>query len=196
MNKQKTKNLAFMSLFIAIEILMVMVPFLGFIPVGPLRATTLHIPVIIAGIVLGKEKGAGIGLVFGLSSLIINTIQPTVTSFVFSPFLSGSFLSALIAIIPRVLIGYISGWVYEMLKNKNEILAMTVGSFLGAITNTVLVLGGIYVIFGSSYANAIGQDFSALLPYLIGIMTTNGLVEAVVGTIIAVMVSRILIKMN
>ncbi len=196
MNKQKTKNLAFMSLFIAIEILMVMVPFLGFIPVGPLRATTLHIPVIIAGIVLGKEKGAGIGLVFGLSSLIINTIQPTVTSFVFSPFLSGSFLSALIAIVPRVLIGYIAGWVYEMLKNKNEILAMTVGSFLGAITNTVLVLGGIYVIFGSSYANAIGQDFSALLPYLIGIMTTNGLVEAIVGTIIAVMVSRILIKMN
>ena len=173
-----------------------MVPFLGFIPVGPLRATTLHIPVIIAGIVLGKEKGAGIGLVFGLSSLIINTIQPTVTSFVFSPFLSGSFLSALIAIVPRVLIGYIAGWVYEMLKNKNEILAMTVGSFLGAITNTVLVLGGIYVIFGSSYANAIGQDFSALLPYLIGIMTTNGLVEAIVGTIIAVMVSRILIKMN
>ena len=55
MNKQKTKNLSFMSLFIAIEILMVMVPFLGFIPIGPLRATTLHIPVIIAGIVLGKN---------------------------------------------------------------------------------------------------------------------------------------------
>ncbi len=56
MNKQKTKNLSFMSLFIAIEILMVMVPFLGFIPIGPLRATTLHIPVIIAGIVLGKNR--------------------------------------------------------------------------------------------------------------------------------------------
>ena len=81
MNKQKTKNLAFMSLFIAIEILMVMVPFLGFIPIGPLRATTLHIPVIIAGIVLGKNKGAQVGLVFGLSSLFINTIQPTITSF-------------------------------------------------------------------------------------------------------------------
>ena len=55
MNQQKTRNLALMSLFIAIEILMVMVPFLGFIPIGPLRATTLHIPVIIAGIVLGKK---------------------------------------------------------------------------------------------------------------------------------------------
>ncbi|MEG0592439.1 MAG: ECF transporter S component [Coprobacillus sp.] len=196
MNKQKTKNLAFMSLFIAIEILMVMIPFLGFIPIGPLRATTLHIPVIIAGIVLGKEKGAGIGLVFGLSSLIMNTISPTVTSFVFSPFISGSILSAIIAIVPRVLIGYIAGLIYEKMKTKNELAKMITGSFLGALTNTVLVLGGIYFIFGSQYALAIGQDFQALLPYLIGIITTSGLLEAIVGTIIATMVSKILIKLN
>ena len=196
MNNQKTKNLAFMSLFIAIEILMVMVPFLGFIPIGPLRATTLHIPVIIAGIVLGKEKGAGIGLVFGISSLIINTIQPTITSFVFSPFISGSILSALIAIVPRILIGYVAGWIYELLKEKNDYLAMITGSFLGSITNTFLVLGGIYVIFGSEYASALGKSFSELLPYLLGIITTNGILEAIVGTIIAVMVSRILIKIK
>ncbi|MCI9093116.1 MAG: ECF transporter S component [Coprobacillus sp.] len=196
MNNQKTKNLAFISLFIAIEILMVMVPFLGFIPIGPLRATTLHIPVIIAGIVLGKEKGAGIGLVFGISSLIINTIQPTITSFVFSPFISGSILSALIAIVPRILIGYVAGWIYEFLKEKNDYLAMITGSFLGSITNTFLVLGGIYVIFGSEYASALGKSFSELLPYLLGIITTNGILEAIVGTIIAVMVSRILIKIK
>jgi uncharacterized membrane protein len=196
MNNQKTKNLAFISLFIAIEILMVMVPFLGFIPIGPLRATTLHIPVIIAGIVLGKEKGAGIGLVFGISSLIINTIQPTITSFVFSPFISGSILSALIAIVPRILIGYVAGWIYELLKEKNDYLAMITGSFLGSITNTFLVLGGIYVIFGSEYASALGKSFSELLPYLLRIITTNGILEAIVGTIIAVMVSRILIKIK
>lgn len=194
MNNKKTKNLAFISLFIAIEILMVMVPFLGFIPIGPLRATTLHIPVIIAGIVLGKDKGAMIGLVFGLSSLVMNTVQPTATSFVFSPFISGSIMSAVVAIVPRVLIGYVAGIVYQVLKDKHENLAMICGSFLGAVTNTVLVLGGIYFIFGSSYANAIGQSYSQLLPYFIGIITTNGLLEAVVGTIISVMVSRILVK--
>lgn len=196
MNKQKTKNLAFMSLFIAIEILMVMVPFLGFIPIGPISATTLHIPVIIASIVLGKEMGAGIGLVFGLSSLIMSTVQPSVTSFVFSPFISGSILSAVIAIVPRVLIGYTSGFVYEKLKVKNENLAMSVGSFFGSMTNTILVLGGIYLIFGSQYANALGKDLSALFPYLLAIVATNGILEAVIGTMISVMVSRILIKMK
>lgn len=194
MNNQKTKNLAFMSLLMAIEVLMVMVPFLGFIPVGPLRATTLHIPVIIAGIVLGKEKGAWIGLVFGISSLIMNTLQPTATSFVFSPFISGSIMSAVIAILPRMLIGYIAGFVYEKLKDMNPNFAMIIGSFLGSLTNTVLVLGGIYIIFGSDYASALGKTFSDLLPYLIGIVTTNGILEAVLGTAIAVMVSRVLIK--
>lgn len=196
MNNQKTKNLAFTSLFIAIEILMVLVPFLGFIPIGPLRATTLHIPVIIAGIVLGPKTGAAIGLVFGLSSLIMNTIQPTITSFVFSPFLSGNLLSALIAIVPRVLIGYVAGWIYGKLKKFNDTFAMIVGSFLGAMTNTILVLGGIYIIFGTQYAGVLGRDFASLLPYLLGIISTSSLAEAIIGTIIAVMVSRILIKLR
>ena len=76
MNNKKTKNLTLLALFIAIEAVMVMVPFLGFIPIGPLRATLLHVPVIIAAIVLGTKQGCLIGLVFGLSSLLMNTMQP------------------------------------------------------------------------------------------------------------------------
>lgn len=192
MKNRKTKNLAFMSLFIAIELLMVMVPFLGFIPIGPLRATTLHIPVIIAAMTLGKEKGAGIGLVFGLSSLLINTISPTVTSFVFSPLISGSFMSALIAIIPRMLIGYVSGWIYEKWQWHRRTVVMTVSAMMGSLTNTVLVLGGIYFIFGSQYASSIGQSYQQLLPYFLGIIMTNGVLEAITGTIIAVAVTKIL----
>ena len=192
MKNRKTKNLAFMSLFIAIELLMVMVPFLGFIPIGPLRATTLHIPVIIAAMTLGKEKGAGIGLIFGLSSLLINTISPTVTSFVFSPLISGSFMSALIAIIPRMLIGYVSGWIYEKWQWHRRTVVMTVSAMMGSLTNTVLVLGGIYLIFGSQYASSIGQSYQQLLPYFLGIIMTNGVLEAITGTIIAVAVTKII----
>ena len=194
MNKNKTKNLAVMSLFIAIEILMVMVPFLGFIPIGPINATTLHIPVIIAGIVLGKEKGASIGLVFGLSSLMNATINFSATSFIFSPFYSGSLWSAVIAIVPRVLIGYVAGLIYEIIKERNQNIAMIVGSFLGSLTNTILVMGGIYFIFGSEYTSAIGSNYEQLLPIILGVVTTNGIIEAILGTIISFMVSRVLIK--
>lgn len=193
MKNKKNRDMAFTALFLAIEVLMVFVPFLGFIPIGPIRATTLHIPVIIAGIVLGKKKGAFLGFVFGLSSLIINTIQPTITSFVFSPFLSGSLFSIIIAIIPRVCIGYIAGWIYEHFK-KHQTYAMIAGSLLASLTNTILVLLGIYFLFGNQYALLIQKDYDALFPYLITILSTNGIIEAVVGTIIAVLVSKTLLK--
>ena len=190
MNNKKTKNLTLLALFIAIEAVMVMVPFLGFIPIGPLRATLLHVPVIIAAIVLGTKRGCLIGLVFGLSSLLMNTMQQTVTSFVFSPFISGSVLSAVIAIVPRVMIGFVSGSVYQLIKNKQQTIAIAVAAFLGALTNTVLVLGGIWALFGTSYAKAIGQDASKLGSYFLAVSSTQSLLEAFVGVVIVVIVTK------
>ena len=190
MNNKKTKKLTLLALFIAIEAVMVMVPFLGFIPIGPLRATLLHVPVIIAAIVLGTKPGCLIGLVFGLSSLLMNTMQPTVTSFVFSPFISGSVVSAVIAIVPRVMIGFVSGSVYQLIKNKQQTIAIAVAAFLGALTNTVLVLGGIWALFGTSYAKAIGQDASKLGSYFLAVSSTQSLLEAFVGVVIVVIVTK------
>lgn len=193
---KKTKSLTYLALFMAIEAVLVMVPFLGFIPIGPLRATTLHIPVIIAAIVLGTKEGCLVGLIFGLFSLFNNTINPTVTSFAFSPFISGNILSALIAIVPRVLIGFVSGEVYRLMKNHFPTAGMFVSSFLGALTNTALVLGGIYLLFGQAYAKALGRSFASLAPYFISVMSTQSLLEAVVGAIIAVAVSKALLKVK
>lgn len=193
---KKTKSLTYLALFMAIEAVLVMVPFLGFIPIGPLRATTLHIPVIIAAIVLGTKEGCLVGLIFGLFSLFNNTINPTVTSFAFSPFISGNILSAVIAIVPRVLIGFVSGEVYRLMKKRFPTAGMFVSSFLGALTNTALVLGGIYLLFGQAYAKALGRSFASLAPYFISVISTQSLLEAVVGAIIAVAVSKALLKVK
>ena len=63
-------------------------PILGYIPLGFTRATIIHIPVIIGSIILGPKYGAFLGFIFGLTSLVNNTFNPTVTSFVFTPFYS------------------------------------------------------------------------------------------------------------
>lgn len=193
---KKTQNLTYLAFFMALEALMVLVPFLGFIPIGPLRATTLHIPVIIAAIVLGRKEGCLVGLMFGLLSLINNTINPTVTSFVFSPFISGNILSACVAIIPRVMIGFVAATIYSFLKERSQNIAIMAGSFCGALTNTILVLGGIYLLFGSTYANAIGKSYEALLPYFIGIIGSQSILEAVVGTIICTAVIKALLSIK
>src|SRR5699024_12311977 len=112
--KQKTFRLVLTAFFLAILILLASVPFLGFIPIGPLNATTLHIPVIIGSIILGPQIGAFLGACFGLISMIRSTIIVTPMSFAFSPFVAplgtsgnGSWKALLVAFIPRILIGIV-----------------------------------------------------------------------------------------
>ena len=84
--KHSTLGLVQVALFAALIILMAFTPFLGYIPLGFTRATINHMPVILGSVLLGPKKGAVLGFVFGLTSLVNNTMNPTATSFVFSPF--------------------------------------------------------------------------------------------------------------
>lgn len=197
MKSKKTQYMTSMALFLAIEIILVVTP-LGYIPIGPLNATTMHIPVIIAGIILGKKAGAQLGFVFGLTSLIKATIQPGITSFCFSPFvtigtMSGNYKSILIAFIPRILLGYFAGLIFEILKKKNhDYLGVIVGALIGAITNTVLVLTGIYLFFGEAYASAVGVSYSMLVTVLLGVVSTNGILEAILGAVVSLAIYKAL----
>ena len=71
----------------AIIIIMAFTPF-GYIPLGFMNATIIHVPVIIGAIILGPKYGGFLGLVFGLTSHVEKiTYMPNATSFVFSPFI-------------------------------------------------------------------------------------------------------------
>ena len=61
---------------------------IGFIPLPVIKATTMHIPVILGAILLGPGAGAVLGAVFGLCSIWVNTATPGLMSFAFSPFMS------------------------------------------------------------------------------------------------------------
>lgn len=191
MKNKKTKRITFLAMFIAIEVILVVTP-LGFIPIGPLSITTMHIPVVIAGIILGKKDGAKLGFVFGLASFIQATLRPSITSFCFSPFvtiggISGNWSSLIIAFIPRILLGYLAGLTFEVLSSKlpkpsfNALIAGLVGS----LTNTILVLSGIYIFFGHAYASAIGIAYSTLITVLFGVVISNGIIEAILAAIVS-----------
>lgn len=199
MANNKTKILTSVSIFIALEIMMTFVPYLGFIPLPFLgiNATTLHIPVIICAIVLGLKPGLIMGTTFGILSVIVNTFRPNVTSFVFSPFYDGgNFYSLIIAIVPRILIAVSAYFVFKLLLKifKNESLAICISAICGSLTSTFLVMGGIYVFFGQAYALAKDTPYSELLPFIIGVISFNGVVEAIVAGIICLAVCKVLLK--
>lgn len=201
-SKQKTKNMVLLALFGCIEIVLMLTP-LGYIPIGPVRATTLHIPVILAGVLMGPKAGSAIGLIFGISSVIVNTLTPTVTSFVFSPFYSvgefhGGLASLIIAIGPRVLLSWLAGVLFTLLmKTTKKInVSLILAALISTLTHTALVMLGIYVFFGSAYAAVKGVALSGLAELLLGVVMTNGLLEMAIGAVIVLAVGRALLPLT
>lgn len=193
---KQTKNIVLLSLFTAIIILLAFTP-IGIIDLPIMKITILHIPVIIASLLLGPKKGAFLGLIFGISSLIKNTLAPNLSSFVFTPFVPlpgtnyGSFLSLIVCFVPRILTGIVPWFVYNFLQkivSKNtttsKSIKIAVSAIAGSFTNTLLVMGLIGILFAKSYSIAQGIPSDILLKFISGIIVVNGIPEAIASAIL------------
>ena len=192
-------DLVQLALFGAIIFIMAFTPFVGYIPLGFTKATIIHIPVIIASIVLGPKKGSLLGFIFGLTSLINNTINPTLTSFVFTPFYtlgetSGNFLSLIICFVPRILVGVVPFYVVKLLSKiiKSNTIKYSIAGVLGSLTNTILVMNMIYIFFGESYGAARQTAQDALYSVILSVILINGVPEAIVAAIITTVIIKTL----
>ena len=118
--KKDTRWVVSVGLMAAIVIVLANTP-LGMIQLPIIKATTVHIPVIIGAILFGPTAGAILGGVFGVCSLISNTMAPTLLSFAFSPFMSttgilGAIKAIWISVGCRILIGVAAGWLWTLFK--------------------------------------------------------------------------------
>lgn len=203
-----TKKFTLTAMFLAILILLASVPFLGFIPIGPINATTMHIPVIIASIILGPKLGGFLGGVFGIISMIRATVIISPTSFLFSPFIpvigtdQGSWKAILIAVIPRILIGVVPYFIYQLFRKRAEknagakSVGLFIAGFIGSATNTILVMGGIYLLFKDTYAQAVGIGIETVFSVILGVVFTSGLVEAIVAGLATAAVTAVLLRLT
>lgn len=192
------------ALLIALEVIMTFTP-LGFImiPFLAIKATLVHIPVIVGGAVLGPGVGGILGGVFGLCSMLNNTFYPGITSFVFSPLISagiygtpGVFKSLFIAMVPRILVGVVAGLLAQSHKRAPGRVRLLVTGVAASMTNTILVMFSIYLLYGRDYADAIGKSYEALLVYIFGVISFNGVIEAVLGGVVTAALVPVLLKVQ
>ena len=180
---------------------------LGMIQLPIIKATTVHIPVILGAILLGPSAGAILGAVFGICSLISNTMAPTLLSFAFSPFMSmtgipGALKAIWISVGCRILIGVAAGWLWILLGklNVNQLIALPIVGFAGSMVNTVTVMGSIYFLFAQQYADAREVAVSAVWGLIMGTVTASGIPEAVAAAILVLAIGKVLLgvfkKMN
>lgn len=192
-SRDRTLFLVRFGLLLAIEALFCFTP-LGSLPaIGPIVATLAMIPVVITAIVLGTWAGSLMGLFAGIFSLIVWSFMPPspIVAFVFSPLQSGNVLSAVICIVPRVLVGTASGLFYRAFRRRRDWLRYGVAGAVGSLTNTLLVMGGIALVFGGEYASALGVGLFTIIATTV---LTSGIPEAVVTFIVAYAVCRPLKK--
>ena len=191
MKRQRTFQMVLSAMFIAMIILQSFVPFLGNLPLMVLDITIIHITVIVGGIVLGPQAGFLLGFTWGMCSFL-------------RAFTSGSpislliFTSPLISVLPRLLMGgFVALFYYKASKLiVSNRFRMAVSGFLGSIMNTVLVLGLIYFLMGNQYAELTGKTVAELPLFLMGVVITNGIAEALAATVMTPIIASILIKIS
>ena len=186
MNKVKkdTRWLTSVALMAAVVILLANTP-LGMIQLPVIKATTVHIPVILGAVILGPAAGAILGGVFGLCSMISNTMAPTLLSFAFSPFLStsgipGALKAVWISVGCRILIGVAAGWLWILLKkiHMNQTAALAATGFAGSMVNTITVMGSIYRLLAGQYAEAQNVAADGVFALIMGTVAVSGIPEA------------------
>lgn len=189
------------ALMAAIVVLLANTP-LGMIPLPIIKATTTHIPVIVGAILLGPLAGTILGAVFGICSMISNTMTPALLSFAFSPFLATSGAGAVkalwVAVGCRAMIGLVSGWLWLGLKKLrlNDFIALPIVGFAGSMTNTVFVMGSIYFLLRPEYAKAMGVGIEAVLGLVMGVITGSSILEAIVALVLVTAIGKVLLKLQ
>lgn len=174
--KNYTRVVAVSGVMSAITVLLVITP-LGMVPwFSGASLTIMQVPVIIAGILEGPVAGLIVGAIFGLSSLLKAAVAP---NGVFDPI----FVNPVVSILPRLLIGPVSYFVYRALKGKESAprigIAAILASVAGCLTNTCLVLPLLKVF--ADLAHLAGLTWIVIG----GIALVNGLPEAGISAFIA-----------
>lgn len=175
---------------------------IGFIPLPVIKATTMHIPVILGAILLGPGAGATLGAVFGLSSIWVNTTAPGLLSFAFSPFMStdglaGALKSIWIALGCRVLFGFVAGWLWKLMRKVTgrDYIALPVTAIVSTLCHTIFVMGSIYLLLAKQYAAAKNVGITAVFGLIMGTVTASGIPEAIAAAVLVTVIGKALIHL-
>ena len=202
-NKEKkgTRWMVSVALMAAIIIVLANTP-LGMIQLPIIKATTVHIPVIIGAILFGPLAGAILGGVFGICSLISNTMAPTLLSFAFSPFLASNLVGVLkalwISVGCRILIGVAAGWLWILFRKikLNTYVALAITGFAGSMVNTIMVMGSIYFLLAQQYAEAKEVAVTAVFGLIMGTVTASGIPEALAAAVLVAVIGKVLMRLT
>ncbi|MCL2494297.1 MAG: ECF transporter S component [Oscillospiraceae bacterium] len=183
--RQKTYELALYAMLTALIIVMTFTP-VGYITTPTLSVTLIHLPVIIAAVTLGPKGGTLTGAVWGITCLIKAFVAPP------SPIDGLLFRNPLVSVFPRVLAGFAAGVIFWAISKSGRNTKAALGSGLaalgGALTNTVVTLSLIYILYHDALEIQ-GVSVGGLGRWMWAIAGVNAPIEIAAAVVLAVPVS-------
>lgn len=160
---------------------------------GATNISLVLIPIALGAMLLGPAAGAFLGLVFGLVVYISGGVMhmDPFTAFLFD---NNPIVTAGICIVKSTLAGFLGGWIYKLLKDKNILLAVFLASGIVPVINTAVFCLGCLTILGTIEGfistNALGQ--TGLYFIFIGCAGLNFVFEFAVNLIFSPAIERII----
>lgn len=181
----QSRRLVLTALFTAIILVQSIVPWLGTLPLGAFAigaaVTIITFTVAIGAMVLGPRGGAWLGFVWGAYSLWHAwTASASIGALMFR--------NPITAIVPRMLVGLIIGYLFLLIKNHSTAKRtgwLVLFGGLSAFINTFFVLLSTWIGFQVMHTSFTGIPSSGLAGWLIvSIAGFNGIFEIIVGEIL------------
>ena len=173
MRNKVIENMTISAIFIAVIALMSFVPYVGYvtIPGTPISICTIHVVVILAGLLFGWKQGLITGTAFGLLSLIIAATMPKAPS-------DALFVNPMVSVFPRAFFGLAAGLLFDLVKKLKNIGARTVLYVVVCVFATVLHTCLVLLMLWAFNRDSFSDPFLLIVGVL---FTVNGLIEVLLA---------------
>ncbi len=184
-NQSKTKTLVMLGLLTAIVVVLQLLG--SFIKFGAFSVSLVLIPIVVGSAIYGWKGGGWLGFVFGVTVLISGDA---------AAFLTVNVIGTIITVLLKgAVAGVCTGLVYDLLKNKNDTLAVAVSAIVCPIVNTGIFILGCLLFFMdtiTSWAEGAGYSENLGKYIIVGLVGVNFLLEMGINVILSPAVVRII----
>jgi uncharacterized membrane protein len=135
-----------------------------------------------------------------VSSAIITAVVFIITYIIYTVALKATFEGRVAWIFVSVIFVALGAGFYFAFRKLatpdalSDIVSYGASAAAASMTNTVCVLGGIYLFFGPDYAEVMQMEYDALLGVIGLSVVTNGIPEAIVSVLCAYFIARTIMK--
>lgn len=186
--KLSSKQIAGVAVLTALVI--VLQAFGGSIPVGVVQLNFTLIPIVLGAMLYGSIAGAFLGFVCGV--VVFVQVLMGMVPFYSLIWANDPVVTTLTCLLKTTVAGFVAGLCYDLIKKKNEWVALFTASALVPVINTALFIVGCLGMTGSVHALA-GEAGQNLLVYiLVGLVTFNFFFELGINLVVSPALHRVI----